>query len=185
MEQENKEIILFNNIEFYKLRDFPNYYISKCGKVYSIKRNIILKNTKFSQGYVILTLNKKKYCVHRLVAKQFIANPENKPQINHINGVKHDNNVENLEWCTGSENMIHCFKIGLQKPKKTWLGKIGKLCPNSKKVNQYDLNGNFIKTWDSLSDVKRELNIATSTISAVCANKRGYKSTGGFIWRYN
>ena len=105
--------------------------MSNLGRVKSLARNIylqkwpmplpekILKPFYTKKGYLRIDLHngtksRKSVQVHRLVAQAFIDNPENKSQVNHINGIKDDNVVTNLEWCTNAENQIHAYKSGLQ-----------------------------------------------------------------------
>lgn len=104
---------------------FPNYTITKDGLTItglgSIKKKITLQYDK--DGYLSCGLYKdgtKYYCrVHRLVGETYIPNPENKLQINHINGIKCDNRIINLEWCTASENVQHAYNTGLYDNART------------------------------------------------------------------
>lgn len=98
-----------------------DYFITEQGEIYSNKTNKFLKGT-IRSGYrmVKLTINKQKkdYCVHRLVAETFLSNPENLPQVNHKDRNKLNNCVKNLEWVTGSQNMIHVQETGKAQRQK-------------------------------------------------------------------
>jgi hypothetical protein len=148
-------------------KTFENYFVSNLGR-FKNSKGVIMENYKpHHSGYIYLRVNKEKYALHRLVAFAFIENPENKPVVNHIDGCKTNNCVFNLEWCTIKENNQHNHNAGLIKV-------------YTRRVAQYNLNGDFVKKYNSIVDAEKEIGV--QTIKKVLHNKQ--KTAGGFLWKY-
>ena len=166
------------------------YQVSNLGRVKSFPRTgthqateHILSQANGSKGYMLVVLQNKsrKTCrVHRLVAEAFIPNPNNLPQVDHIDDNKKNNCVSNLQWITNEDNMKKSWQTGARTLEKTY--KRGKEHFRARAINQYDMQGNFIKTWCSISEAERQLNLKRSNIGYCCQNKK--KSANGYKWEY-
>ena len=159
------------------------YEVSNFGNVKSLKRDIITsrciykKETfilKFANrtGYHVVKLydglaKGKSYQAHRLVAISFIPNPNNYPFINHKNGIKNDNRVENLEWCTNSQNVQHAYDTGLTNPKR------GEQSSSSilKTTDVLYIRDNYGKNGNSYNSMAKQYNTAPSNIFSIVKRK--------------
>ena len=163
------------------------YQVSSEGRVKSLERKLphwrggeqikkerILNPGIDRDGYLKLNLcaggKTRTFFVHRLVCQAFHENPENKPQVNHINEIKTDNRASNLEWCTCKQNINHGSRN--ERVAKA-LGK---------PIGQYKLDGQLIKVWPSAYMVERQTGFSQACIWGV-ANGR-YKQAYGFRWKY-
>lgn len=169
------------------IKGYSNYEVSNLGNIKSKARYTKINHNKFmyrnecilkgfinNRGYKQITIKNDKgksktMRVHRLVAEAFILNKNNLPQIDHKDGNKLNNCVSNLEWVSNYENHKRAVENNLKF--KNFI---------AKKVNQYDLNGQFIKQWNRIEDAC--VFYKTEHISACCKGQR--KTTAGYIWRY-
>ena len=175
--------------EWKRIEEFDGIYaVSNLGRVKSINHLVktgnnglrlvigrILKQEKTCNGYMFIKTSKKygnkHLAVHRLVAKAFIPNPDNLPNINHKDEIKHNNIVTNLEWCDHSYNALYGTCQNRLKPYK------------QKAVNMINIKTKeTIKTFESMKTAGLEMGISKEQISAVCRGKR--KTAGGYKWEY-
>lgn len=178
------------------------YQVSNMGRVKSLERVVFRGNghgkrildekiLKLSSihGYLIAFLfngsKRKNYRVHRLVAQAFIPNPENKPEIDHINTIRTDNRVENLRWVTKKENILNPLSLEHRSGENhcRW-GKFNEKCPTSKPVIQLSLKGKPIKEWSCATEAQRVLGIHQGNICGCCKGRKGYYTAGGYRWMY-
>ena len=157
MEEKEEKLYNMNWTVFYK--------ITKSGKVWSEKKSKFAKE-RICNGYTMVTLGGDSYTVHRLVASTFIPNPDNKPYVNHINCIKTDNRVENLEWVTQKEN---CASHG-------------KEISHPRRVIQMDMDGKEIARFDSLQEAGQTIGFSASAISKAVLGINA--SGGGYKWKY-
>ena len=166
--------------EWRNIEGYPNYMVSNMGRVKSLGNNKtrkekILKGGKDGSGYLYVPLYKerirKNYKIHRLVASAFLPNPDNLPQVNHKDEDKSNNRVENLEYCNSQYN--NNYGTHNERMAKSL----------SIPVLQFSFNGEFIKKWDSATQVQNELGFDNSDISKCCKGKK--KTCGGYKWHYH
>lgn len=157
------------------------YEVSDLGNVKSLITNRLLSirpNDKKEYCQVSLTKNKRKYTkkVHRLVAEAFVPNPNGYPFVNHKDEQKKNNVASNLEWCTSEYNANYgtrnerSAKARMNDPKR------------SKKVYQYDLNGNLVDVFPSVMEIARKFGYSQGNISECCRGKRNIAY--GYTWKY-
>jgi len=196
-ELEFNRYTTINNLEWKSVDGFGiKYLVSNTGLIYNRETLTYVKQHKSKSGYINCNLNDRYQLVHRIIAKAFIPNPENKAEVNHINGKKDDNRIENLEWATHQENVKHSFEILGRK--SNFFGKKGRYgkqkgysyCKHRNKyISQATVDGKtkYLGAFDTAKEAKnytskykKENNIPDQRVP------KGYtESNGKFIAQVN
>lgn len=173
---------LYQISNFGRLKHLAFILTNICG-VHNVKERLVHPHIQ-NNGYYLCDLYKnnirKNVLLHRIVAEAFIDNPNNYSFVNHINSIRTDCRCVNLEWCTKSYNTKYSYDTTNRKIKMNW--KKGKDNANSKAVIMLDKNNNYIKRFECIMDIQRELGILYNSI-VNCLKGRS-KTSGGYKWIY-
>lgn len=164
------------------------YEVSNLGNIKSLRKNIILKPQKSNVGYLFVCLCKdgiqKNFTIHRLVAKAFLPNPNNFPEINHKDEIKTNNNVGNLEWCDHKYNLNYG-----NYNKNMSIIKSGKPSGWGKSISQYSKDGELIKIYNSMTEAAESIGKDFNTFRVSTRRVlRGESKKGlafGYRWKLN
>lgn len=164
------------------MKDYPldtNYAVTEDGRIYSKRRNKFLTPKANWDGYHRIQIWDKGKCTyvswHRVVAETYLVKLNEDMVVNHINGIKTDNRVENLEWVTQSENILHAWETGLSKRRPNCKA-------TSKPVDRLTKDYVYIDTFPSQMEVERQLGIGHGHVSYAIKQNA---TAGGFKWRYS
>lgn len=189
------------NVNWKPIAGYEEFYlIGDNGVVKTLhknNKNVQYLSPRVKEGYLCVDLCRNatgNYTpLHRIIATAFIENPKNKPLVNHINGIKLDNRIGNLEWATHQENTLHAFNMGLTKyelrkgPKILKSKQLGYIRPSCKSVDKLSLDGAFIQAYPSILSAATDNGVASCTIhnflTGKCSPKK--KMVAGFRWRYS
>lgn len=167
------------------------YQVSSLGRFRSVTRTVrfgkqkrvvpgvILKTSPKGNGYLKISILKRTYLAHRLVASVFVSNPFKFSQVNHKNGNKEDNRVENLEWVTSSQNHKHAYEVLNRQCYSK--GRFGKDSNRAKPILQYSTSGLFIAEYSSAAEASRLQKVNESSIRQCIRGK--IKLAGSFVWK--
>ena len=155
--------------------EYDKYEVNQFGEIRHKKRKQILKPRPNHGGYEYVSFRingeNKNFAIHRIVANAFIPNPNGYMEVNHKDYNKSNNCVDNLEWVTSSSNKNHAYK------------KIENHITRGKKVEQYTKAGEYVKTYDTVSDAAKAMGCCVSAISNCCLGRA--KTSMGFQWRFS
>jgi hypothetical protein len=175
------DIVRVSEPEIWKdVPDFVDkYQVSNLGRIRSkrtAKSNFKIMVPVNMKGYSRIKLLKsgisKSVLLHRLILISFNGEDENKRFVNHKNGIRNDNRLENLEWVTPSENVKHGFDV------------LGRTMTFIKPISQLSIDGKILKEWSSIMDASKSLGISHSSISQCCNGSGVRKTCGGFKWKF-
>ena len=160
------------------------YMVSNCERVKRIKDGYIIQPVISSAGYKVIGLRHKQFQLSRIIATAFIPNPENKPQIDHIDGNPLNNSISNLRWATSKENINNPITKQRQKAamRKKWVE--GVYDGNKREIFQYSKEGIFIRSWACIKEAADSLGKNSATIINALSHPDKRKTMHGYIWCY-
>ena len=172
-----------NLINMRKIEGFPGYLITENGEVWSEKRKAFRKLTKTKTGYLMVAFRTQgkfvNKSVHRLVAKAYIPNPENKPIVNHLDGCKTNNCVDNLEWVSAADNVAHAWRNGLC----TVSDKLREVARETAK-RRFSKKVSCLETGLTFFSATEASRFLGKSDHAVKASIRSGCKCGGYTWEY-